>query len=167
MQLYVKLGMKVTHVHRVVQFEQAPYMKSYIDLNTELRKIAVQNGDKVGKDLFKLFNNAIFGETCENIRNHINFEIVTSRKVALRRIAKPYFKRAKKFRHNLVGLHMQRPILELNRPIQVGFVVLDLSKVLTYNFHYNIWMKEFLNSKLYSTQVDPRLTLVQDFSTFA
>ena len=154
LQLYVQLGMKVTHVHRVIQFEQAPYMKAYIDLNTELRKEAVRNGDKVGKDLFKLFNNAIFGKTCENIRKHINFELVTSKKIARKRIAKPYFKSAKIFRHDLVGLHMLRPVIELNRPIQVGFVVLDLSKWLMYNFHYNIWMKKFPNSKLLFTDTD-------------
>ena len=81
-------------------------MKSYIDLNTHLRGMAVQTGDKVGKDLFKLFNNAIFGKTCENIQKHINFELVTSQKIASKRIAKPYFKKAKKFREDLVGLQI-------------------------------------------------------------
>ena len=166
LQLYVKLGMKVTRVHRVIQFEQAPYMKSYIDLNTELRKMAAKNGDKVGKDLLKLFNNAIFGKTCENIRNHINFEIVTSRKVALKRIAKPYFKSTKEFRSDLVGLHMFRPVIELSRPIQVGFAVLDLSKWLMYDFHYNIWMKKFPNSRLLFTDTDSLAYEVTDHDVY-
>ena len=42
----------------------------------------------------------------ENLRKRINFEIVTSRKVALKGIAKPNFKRVKTFREDLVGIHM-------------------------------------------------------------
>ena len=126
LQQYVSLGMKVKKVHRVLQFEQSAWIKPYIILNTEKRKEATMKGDKVGKDLFKLFSNIIFGKTCENIRKHINFEIVTSRKAALKRIAKPYFKSGKIFRHDLVGFHMLRPVIELNRPIQVGFAVFDV-----------------------------------------
>ena len=81
-----------------------------------------------------------------NLRKRINFEVVTSRKVALKRIAKPNFQRAKIFRENLVGIHRVKPVLVMNRPIQVGFVILDLSKYLMYDFHYNTWMKKFPNS---------------------
>ena len=82
-------------------------MKRYIDLNTEKRKEATMRGDKAGNDLFKLFNNAVFGKSMENLRKRINFEVVTSRKIALERIiAKPSFKRAKIFREDLVGVHM-------------------------------------------------------------
>ena len=89
--------MKITKIHRVIEFEQSRWMKSYIDLNTLKRKESVANGDKVGKDLFKLMNNAVFGKTMENLRKRINFEVVTSKKVALKRIAKPNFKSVKKF----------------------------------------------------------------------
>ena len=154
LQLYVSLGMKIKKIHRVIQFEQSAWMKPYIDLNIELRKEATIKGDKVGKDLFKLFNNAVFGKTMENLRKRIDFEVVTSRKIALKRIAKPNFKHAKRFREDLVGIHTTKPVLKLNRPIQVGFAVLDLSKYLMYNFHYNTWMKKFPNSKLLFTDTD-------------
>ena len=63
---------------------------------------------------------------------------VTSRKVALKRIAKPNFKRVKIFREYLVGIHMVKPVLAMNRPIQVEFAILDLSKVSHVRFllHY-------------------------------
>ena len=62
-------------------------------------------GDKAGKDLFKLFINAVFGKPMENLRKRINFELVTSRKVALKRIAKPNSKRVKIFREDLIGIN--------------------------------------------------------------
>ena len=73
----------------------------------------------------------------------------TSRKVALKRIAKP-----KVFREDLVGVHMAKPVLVTNRPIKVGFAILDLSKYLRYDFHYNTWMKKFPNSTLLFTDTD-------------
>ena len=154
LQLYVNLGMKIKKIHRVIQFKQSAWMKPYIDLNTELRREAVKKGDKVGKDLFKLLNNAVFGKTMENLRKRINFEVVTLRKIALKRIAKPNFKRVKVFREDLVGVHMTKPVLVLNRPIQVGFAILDLSKYLMFDFHYNTWMKKFPNSTLLFTDTD-------------
>ena len=90
----------------------------------------------------------------ENLRKRINFEVVTSRKVTLKRIAKPNFQRAKIFRENLVGIHMVKPVLVMNRPIQVGFAILDLPKYLMYDFHYNTWMKKFPNSTLLFTNTD-------------
>ena len=46
------------------------------------------------------------------------------------------------------------PVLVMNRPIQVGFAILDLSKYLMYDFHYNTWMKKFPNSTLLFTDID-------------
>ena len=65
-----------------------------------------------------------------NLRKRINFELVISRKVSLKQIAKPNFKRVKIFREDLFGIHMVKPVLVMNRPIQVGFAILDLSKYL-------------------------------------
>ena len=64
-QLYVSHGMKIKKIYRVMQFEQSCWMKPCIDLNTEKRKEATVRNDKAGKDLFKRFNNAVFGKTME------------------------------------------------------------------------------------------------------
>ena len=90
----------------------------------------------------------------ENLRKRINFQIVTSRKIALKRIAKPNFKSAKRFREDLIGIHMTKPVLVLDRPIQVGFAILDLSKCHMYDFHYNVWLKQFPSSRLLFTDTD-------------
>ena len=71
LQLYV---VEFKKVHRVMQFEQSCWMKPYIDLNIEKRKKETARGDDAAKDLCKLFNNAVFGKTMENLRKRINFE---------------------------------------------------------------------------------------------
>ena len=69
LQLYVQLGLKVTEVHRVLQFNQAKWLKPYIELNTEKRKRA-QN--KFEEDFYKLLSNSAYGKTSEGKRNRIN-----------------------------------------------------------------------------------------------
>ena len=154
LQFYLNQGMKLKKVHRVLTFKQRPWLKEYIDYNTKCR---AQSKSKFAKDFYKLMNNSVFGKTQENLRNRVNVEIITDKKIALKRIAKPNFERSQILREDLVVIQNKVITLKLNKPLYVGFTVLDLSKLLMYDFHYNKMLKWYNDINLCFTDTDSLL----------
>ncbi|KAK3733350.1 hypothetical protein QZH41_003614 [Actinostola sp. cb2023] len=140
---YLSLGMKLTKVHRVLGFDQSPWLKSYIDFNTEKRKHATNDFEK---DFFKLMNNSVFGKTMENLRKRVSVKLINTPKQLKKLTANPLFDYFRIFDENLVGVDMKKPSLYLNRPIYVGFCILDISKILMYDFHYNVIKQKYGNN---------------------
>ena len=136
LQQYLHLGMKLTGVHRCLSFNQEPWMKSYIDMNTELRKKATSDFEK---NFFKLMNNSVFGKTMENLRNRTDIKLVRQgdgdkiRKLT----SNPLYSHYAIFSNSLAGIKMHKDSITLNRPVYTGMCVLDLSKTLLYDFYYN------------------------------
>ena len=109
-------------------------MNTYIMLNTRLRKDAKNEFEK---DFFKLMNNSVFGKTMENIRNHKDMKLVTSDKKYLKYVMKPNFKDGFPFSKHLFAVEMGKRDITMSKPVYLGQAMLDLSKTLMYEFHYD------------------------------
>ena len=131
------------HIHRMIEFDQSAWMKPYIDFNTQLRTEATNDFEK---DFFKLMNNAIFGKTMENIRKHRNIKLVTSRESYLKTVMKPNFKSGVLFGENLMGCEMGKIKVMMNKLVYLGEAILDLSKIIMYEFHYDYMLPKYNNS---------------------
>ncbi len=134
LKLYLKMGLKLVKIHRGITFEESCFMKSYIDLNTNMRTKGTTDFEK---DFYKLMNNSVFGKTMENVRNRVNVRLVTNEKALNKLVKKPNYKRVSEFHENLVAVHMEKTTVRLDKPIYLGMSILDLSKTLMYKFHYN------------------------------
>eukprot|EP00873_Tetraselmis_striata_P042372 jgi/Tetstr1/462636/TSEL_007620.t1 len=148
LQLYVKHGMVVTKLHRVVRCFQQPMMKPWIEFNTTKRATAKNDFEK---DFYKLMNNACFGKTMENVRARSNFRFACSDEQRARYTARATFKRLVpvgdiKTTH-LMGVDLKKDVVELDKPIFMGASILDLSKRHMFQYHYEV-MKPRYGDKL-------------------
>ena len=140
LQYYLKKGLKLEKVHRVVTFKQKPFLKTFIEKVTDLRSKAKNDFEL---RLFKLFANSTFGKFIENVRNYTEIRICNSedsfRKVCLLQHVKSF----NIINENLVVVMKKPSSIKLNKPLAVGFSILELSKLFMYQSYYDIFMPHF------------------------
>ena len=136
----LSLGMKLKSIKRGISFSEKPFMKCYIDKNTELR---AKGKTKFEKEFFKLMNNSVFGKTMENLRKRVSIELVKDADRAEKLVMKPNFADLKIFDEFLIAIKMKKTRVVMNKPIFAGMAILDLSKLLMFNFHYEYVKKKW------------------------
>ena len=127
-------GLKLKKVHRIIEYNQEEWLKPYIDINTELRKIAKNDFEK---DFFKLMNNAVFGTAMENVRKHRDIKLVTTDKKRSKLVSESNYHMVNLISENLSIIEMRRTKVKMNKPIYVGLSILENSKILMYEFWYD------------------------------
>ena len=147
LKLYVKLGLRVTHVHRIMRFTQSKWMAPYIQLNTNRRKLAA---NKFQQDFFKLMSNSAFGKLCEGKRNRVSVRVVRDENALLDETQKSNVKTVNIIDQSLATVNSKQIKIAWDKPTLVGAVVLDLAKEFMFNFHYNVMKKNFDCTLLYS-----------------
>ena len=155
LQVYLRLGLKLKKMHRVLELSQSQWLKPYIEFNTEKSIEAEKNKGKGGKAFYKLMKNAIYGKTMENLRNIIDVKLVNNEKDYLKCSSKQSYMSHKLFDNNLAAIRERKLALKLNKPAYIGMCILELSKVLMYAFHFDyIKIKYDNKSKLSFTDTD-------------
>ena len=127
-------GLKLKKVHRIIEFNQELWLKPYIDMNTELRKIAKNDFEK---DFFKLMNNAVFGKTMGNVRKHRDIKLLTTDKNRSKLFSEPNYHTMNYISEDLSIIEMKRTKVKMNKPIYLGLSILEISKLLMYEFWYD------------------------------
>ena len=162
---YESLGLKVTKVHRGIKFKESAWLEPYIDLNTKLRTKATNGFEK---DFFKLMNNSVFGKTIENVENRVDVKLVCNEEKAIKLAAKPNYDHRTIFDENLIAMHMKRTKVFYNKPIYLGMSILDISKTLMYDFHYDYIKPKYGDkAKLLFTDTDSLMYEIQTEDFYA
>jgi hypothetical protein len=129
---YLSRGLRITKVHKVIYFKQSAWLKQWITLNTDLRRVAKAAGNEFRTDLFKMMNNSVFGKTMEDVRGHIRTVVVYNSQVLLKHVAKPSFRHFIELSAECCIVVLGVDEVKLDKPIYTGGAVLDLSKELMY-----------------------------------
>ncbi|XP_050506238.1 uncharacterized protein LOC126884351 [Diabrotica virgifera virgifera] len=161
----IQYGLRLEKVYRIIEFSQSLWLKKYIDLNTSLRNKATNEFER---DLFKLLVNAIFGKSLEavdkrkDIRLLSQWENSRGRLGAKSLIAKPEFNSLSVFNENLVAIHLNETKIIYDKPLYIGFSILDISKTFIYDFFYGYIKNNYCdNANLFYTDTDSLILEVQ------
>ena len=111
-------------------------------MNTELRKLAKNDFEK---DLFKLMNNSVFGKTMENIRNHRDIKLVTTERKRSKLVSEPNYHTINLISEDLSIIEMKKTKVKMNKPIYLGLSILEISKILIYEFCYDYMKPKYNN----------------------
>ena len=158
LKLYLKLGLKITKIHRVLSFDQFDFLKPYITMNTELRKIARTDFEK---DLYKLLNNSIYGKSIEDKRKHLNIKVAINKDQCIKYAKSPLFENAQILDENISLMKLKKSCVVLDKPIYIGFTVLEYAKNYMYKLYYLVFQKHYGDKlKLLYTDTDSFIFLV-------
>ena len=145
-------GLKLKKIYRIIEFNQEAWLKPYIDMNSELRKAAKNDFEK---DLFKLMNNSAFGKTMENIRKHRDIKLVSTDKKRSKLVSEPNYHTINLISEDLSITEVKKTKVKMNKPIYLGLSILEISKILMYEFWYDYMKPKYDNKvKLYYMDTD-------------
>ena len=142
LKFYIGMGMLIKKVHRIVSFDQSPWLAKYIDYITDKR--AKADSDFM-KDYHKSLICSFFGKTMEDVRNRIKVEFVknTNERKILKFQSRLDFNGIHKSYQDYDSYTFKSNIVKMEKPIYLGFCILELSKLLMYETYYDKLQKYF------------------------
>ena len=127
LKFYVRHGMVVDKIHNVISFKQSRWLEKYINFNTQKRNKAKNDFEK---DFYKLLNNAFYGKTMENVRNRLKIKFIKKDdyREVIKQQSKLTFNGIHKVYENCDSYTIKQNEVLMDKPIYLGFTVLELSK---------------------------------------
>ena len=142
LKFYIRHGMIIDKVHNIISFKQSKLLEKYISFNTQKRNKAKNDFEK---DFYKLLNNAFYGKTMENVRNRLKIKFIKKddHKEIIKQQSKLTFNGIHKSYENCDSYTFKQNEVLMDKPIYLGFTVLELSKLIMYETSYDILQPYF------------------------
>ena len=157
LKYYLSKGLHVTRVHRIISFKQSKWMKPYIEFCISKRKEATSPFESA---LYKLFVNSNYGKLMEDKRKRVKVDLVLNNSMAERRVRNHLCKSMKIIDDDKILFQMLPDRVVLDKPIIVGFTVLELAKLHVYKLYYDR-LKAFYKSRMSLIYSDTDSLLVE------
>ena len=140
LQFYLRHGLKLTKIHRVIEFDQGDFSKQYIEFTAKKRATSTSD---FKKRMAKLLANANFGKWLQNVRKYIEVKIVTKESAAAKYINSPRYISSRQLSPDLIGIFMKKKKVVLDRKYSIGFSILEISKLIMYEYFYETIVPRF------------------------
>ena len=136
LKFYIRHGMIIDKVHNIISFKQNKWLEKYISFNTQKRNKAKNDFEK---DFYNLLNNAFYGKTMENVRNRLKIKFIKKDdyREIIKQQSKLTFNGVHKSYENCDSYTFKQNEVLMDKPIYLGFSVLELSKLLMYETYYD------------------------------
>ena len=147
LKFYIRHGIIIDKVHNIISFRQSRWLEKYINFNTQKRNMAKNDFEK---DFYKLLNNAFYGKTMENVRNRLKIKFIKKDdyREIIKQQSKLTFNGIHKSYENYDSYTFKQNEVLMDKPIYLGFSVLELSKLLMYETYYDILQPYFGQEKI-------------------
>ena len=127
-------GMVVEKIHEIIPFKQNKWLEEYKNFNTPKRN---KSSNEFEKDIYKLLNNAFYGKTMENVRNRIRVKFIEKDEYKKNQQSKMTFNGIHKSYENCDSYTFKQNEILMDKPIYLGFAVLEISKLHMYETYYD------------------------------
>ncbi|CAN7975825.1 unnamed protein product, partial [Ixodes persulcatus] len=159
LKLYLELGLKLKVIHHVLKFSQSAFLKDFIDFNHNLRKQAT---NAFQKNVSKLIMNSMYRKTIENPRQYNNVVISVSEEEVLKNLQKPNLRQFAAISPTVVIFQFSHRTLHLNKPVYAGFSILEMSKLVMYEFFYKQVRRVFPDARAAYSDTDSFILQITD-----
>ena len=149
LKFYVKMGEKLTKIHRVIKFKQDYICRDYIQNKTNKRAKAKTEAEK---DVRRLMNNSLYGRMCMNPLHFLQSKFLHDEEKIMKSISKPTFKNITRYKDYNQIEYVKKKIESY--PVYVGVTILELSKIHMYDVFYNILQPSLKDLQLHYMDTD-------------
>ena len=140
LKYYLHHGLILRKIHRAIAFDQSPFMRDFVNHCTELRK---SSRTEMKRNLYKKYVNSIYGKSSEQVRRRRNIRLINDKKQFVKAVSKPHFNSFRIFHDQLAAVESAKLTCLLDKPVYIGFTVLELSKLCLYKHHYEYMIPRY------------------------
>ena len=155
---YLKKGMKITKIYKVMEFDEAKVMEPSIAINQAEREKANNDADK---NSWKTLNNSSFGKTLENQQNYTEEKFVNNGEDFNKVVRDPGFDGYVFHSDNLMIAKLKHSSFAFNKPIYLGATITELAKLHMYEFFYDVLCDHFGWENVHLCMTDTDSLLVE------
>ena len=162
LQLGIQQGYRITHIHHLIRFKQAPFIFEYVNILSEKR---VKSKTTVEKNLYRLLANTTYGKFVETGLKRMKVKFANTwneREAIIQKHGYDMIAGTTTYSENLISIKLNTPVCKVEKPFFIGFAILDMSKHIIYDFYYNVLKNTFDTVELLGQDTDSLIVQLSD-----